>query len=149
MATPLPGWYALPTVKAIRELPFRVTQYLPPGCTLSAQESRDESLRSQYRPYQWSGHACTHLGETKLLELLLKVIYGVEDGWVLLKEVAKGLGESLRPDLSNLAQPTDLILSKMPVDLTEFARSQLGDAGRAGSVVSRVATLHVSEHKVL
>lgn len=91
---------------------------------------------------------CTHLLETQLVQLFRKVLHGVKNGRVLLQKVAKGLGESSRLDVGDLAQATGLVLSEVPVDLPNLAGCQLSNAGCAGAVVSRISTIHIGEHKV-
>ncbi|KAI6751648.1 hypothetical protein HG531_006344 [Fusarium graminearum] len=83
------------------------------------------------------------------LELLLKVIDGVENGRVLLEEVAERLGESLGLKLLNLAQATSLTSLQVPIDLTNLPRRKLGDTRCAGAVVSCVAALHIRQDEAL
>lgn len=83
-----------------------------------------------------------------MVQLFRKVLYGVENGRVLLQEVAEGLGKGGGLDVGDLAQATGLVLSEVPVDLPNLARRQFSDAGCAGAVVSRISTVHIGEHKV-
>lgn len=133
----------------MRELPFRVTQYFPPGWILPAQLSRGESLSLSALSYHDQKFLFTHMLVTKRLELLLKVIDGVENGRVLLEEVAERLGESLGLKLLNLAQATSLTSLQVPIDLTNLPRRKLGDTRCAGAVVSCVAALHIRQDEAL
>lgn len=90
-----------------------------------------------------------YLFEPTIAQLALKVINGMENCRILLQEITKRLRKGLGLALRNLAQATGLVLGKMPVDLADFAGRQLGDAACAGAVVSRGATVHVGEDKVL
>lgn len=86
---------------------------------------------------------------TKFLQLLLKVLDGVENSRVLLKEVAERLGEGLGLKLLNLTQATSLTSLQVPIDLTDLFRRKLCDTRCANAVVSRVATLHVRQNEAL
>lgn len=102
IATPFPGLYAFPTVKAMMELPFRVTKYLPPGSSLPDQSSRVGSLvgsihisRLDSASASPSTRRVTYLFVTNSSRLSFKVLYRVEYGWVLPQEVTERFGKGL------------------------------------------------------
>ena len=109
---------------------------------------RSETVSSRFIKRGGRGEA-TYLLVAKVFQLGVEVVDSMEDGRILLQEVAEGLSEGLWLALGNLTETTDLVCGQMPVDLVDFARGKLADARGAHPVLTSAATLHVGEDKVL
>lgn len=77
------------------ELPLREVQYLPPGWILPFHESRDESWEEVSLlqvTIEWRIGGWSYLLEAGVVQLVLEVVDGMEDGRVVGEEVAERLG---------------------------------------------------------